>query len=194
MKRISFLLAILTLGAAPALRAQDAATEERLNKLSGRIEDLTAGQESLKKQIEALAKEIENLREQASKPTGNYASQEDLKRVADALKEVDRKRMEDAEKIHNDLLKLGKTLTTSTSARGAKPPPASAGNDTASGNKTEKGYEHVVEKGQTLSVIIQAYRDKGIKVTMDQVLKANPGLKPDKMQVGQKIFIPAPQS
>ena len=40
---------------------------------------------------------------------------------------------------------------------------------------------HRVEKGQTLSLIVQAYREKGIKVTMDQVLKANPGLKPEKI-------------
>lgn len=51
-----------------------------------------------------------------------------------------------------------------------------------------------MKKGDTLSTIVQAYRDNNIKVTMDQILKANPGLKPERMRVGQKIFIPAPQS
>jgi len=30
-------------------------------------------------------------------------------------------------------------------------------------------------------------------VTTDDILKANPGLKAEKLKVGQKIFIPAPQ-
>jgi LysM repeat protein len=58
----------------------------------------------------------------------------------------------------------------------------------------DKGFEYEVKKDDTLSLIVKAYRDNNIKITMDQVLKANPGLKPEKMRVGQKIFIPAPQS
>jgi LysM repeat protein len=54
----------------------------------------------------------------------------------------------------------------------------------------EKGYEYTVQSGDTLSAIVQAYRDQGVKVTVDDVLKANPSLKPSSMRVGQKIFIP----
>jgi len=54
----------------------------------------------------------------------------------------------------------------------------------------EKGYEHTVESGQSLSLIIQAYREKGVKVTQKQVLDANPGLNLNRLQPGQKIFIP----
>ena len=43
-----------------------------------------------------------------------------------------------------------------------------------------------------LSIIVKAYRDQGIKVTADQILKANPGLDPKNLIVGKKIFIPAP--
>jgi LysM repeat protein len=59
-------------------------------------------------------------------------------------------------------------------------------------NSPEKGFEHEVKSGQTLSAIIQAYRDQGVKVTLKQVLDANPTLKPERMKAGQKIFIPAP--
>src|SRR5881394_3798687 len=69
MKRISLLLITLLLGAVPVSRAQDARTEERLNKLSGQIEDLIAGQEAQRKRISELAKEIESLREQLIKPS-----------------------------------------------------------------------------------------------------------------------------
>src|SRR5258708_6608593 len=59
MKRVAVLVLGFTLFAPRALLAQDAATEERFNKLAGQVEDLRAGQESLGKRIDALAKEFE---------------------------------------------------------------------------------------------------------------------------------------
>src|ERR1019366_238499 len=100
MKRISFLLLTLALCAAPAVRAQDAATQERLDKLAGRIDDLENSRDALKKRVDELAKEVESVREQAVKPNASYARQEDLNPLAEKIKEVDRKRMEDADKIH----------------------------------------------------------------------------------------------
>ncbi|HTL55248.1 MAG TPA: LysM peptidoglycan-binding domain-containing protein [Candidatus Limnocylindrales bacterium] len=191
MKRIAFLLAVLTLCSVAWSRAQDAATEERLNKLAGQIEDLRAGQEALHKQVETLIKEFENLREQAAKPTGNYAAQEDLKRVADAVKDVDQKRIEDAEKIRVELLNLRKGLLAAPPSKKSAPQTST---DVTPSDKPEKGFEYVVQNGDTLSTIVKACRDKNLKVTVDQILKANPDLKPEKMRVGQKIFIPAPKS
>jgi LysM repeat protein len=190
MKRIAILLVAIAL--CSGLRAQDAATEERLNKLAGQIEDLRAGQDALGKRIEALAKEMDNFRSALEKPSGNYAAQDDLKHLAEAVKEVDRKRLEDYDKIRNDLLKLGKTL--SAPAPATKKPAAST-TDAPAGDKpaaSDKGFEYVVKKGDTLSLITKAYRDNNIKITTDQILKANPGLKPETLHPGQKIFIPAP--
>jgi LysM repeat protein len=194
MKRIGFLLTATVLCCAPLMRAQDAATEERLNKLSGAIEDLKAGNEALRKQIDSLLKEIESVREQANKPTVNYASQEDLNRLRDAIKEVDRKRMEDGEKVRTELLNLRKALLAPPT--GPKPPVAAAKPaENTSPETPNKGFEYVVQKGDTPSGIAKACREqKNIKVTADQIIKANPGLKPEKLIVGQKIFIPAPQS
>ncbi len=199
MKRISSLLVILVVCAAPALRAQDAATEERLNKLSGKIEDLIAAQEILKKQMAEFSRDVASLREQAGKPNPGYASQEDLKRLADGVREVDRKRLEDYDRIHAEIVKLGVSLqATSTASKTTKPPSRPPKDSEAPAPdkpaKTETGYEYVIQRGDTLSVIVQAYKDKNIKVTTDQIVKANPGLKPEKLHVGQKIFIPAPQS
>ncbi|MCD6340109.1 MAG: LysM peptidoglycan-binding domain-containing protein [Verrucomicrobia bacterium] len=55
-----------------------------------------------------------------------------------------------------------------------------------------KGYEYTVKPGDTLSAIVQAYRREKINVTIDAVLKANPGLDPRRLLPGQKIFIPDP--
>lgn len=194
MKRISFLLVTLALCSAPGVRAQDAATQERLDKLSGRIEDLTAAQEALKKQIGDLSRELESVREQSGKPNTSYARQEDLKSLAEAIKEVDRKRLDDAEKTHTELLRLRKVLEAPLPQ--PKKTSVTAPKDTAvATNPTtpEKGFEYVIKSGDTLDAVALAYREKNIKVTVAQILKANPGLKAERLRVGQKIFIPAPQ-
>ena len=194
MKRISFLLVTLALCAAPAVRAQDAATLERLDKLAGRIEDLTAAQEALKKQMSELSRELERVREQSAKPSANYARQEDLNLLAEKIKEVDRKRMDDAEKIRTELLKLRKALEAPLTSPKTKP--ASVPKEKPAPEKPvgdDKVFPYTVQSGDTLDAIVQAYKEKNIKVTVAQILAANPGLKADKLRVGQKIFIPAPQ-
>jgi len=198
MKQISYLLVTLALCAAPGVRAQDAATQERLDKLSGRIEDLTAAQEALRKQIADLSKELESLREQSDKPNTTYARQEDVKEslnhLAEAIKDVDRKRMDDAENVRAELVKLRKVLeapppqSRKSATNAPKDMPAPTGS-----TMPEKGFEYMVKSGDTLDAIVQGCREKNIKVTVAQVLKANPGLKAERLRVGQKIFIPAPQ-
>lgn len=62
------------------------------------------------------------------------------------------------------------------SAAPQQPPPAEIG----------PHYEYVVEQGQTLSLIA-----KGFDTTVQKILAANPGLKPNALRVGQKLIIPA---
>ena len=194
MKRISFLLVTLALCSTPAVRAQDAATQERLDKLTGRIDDLTAAHDALKKQVDVLIKEVESVREQAAKPSASYARPEELSRLAEKVAEVDRKRMDDAEKIHAELLKLRDVLKAPLTS--SKRPPVAAPKDTPVtpvSSTPDKGFEYVIKSGDTLDAVAQAYREKNIKVTVAQILKANPGLKAERLYVGKKIFIPAPQ-
>jgi LysM repeat protein len=190
MKRICFGL-LLCLAVCSRALAADAEIEERLNKLSGQIEDVLAAQHSQRVRLDELAKEISNLREQQDKPSVPYATQDSVTRLLKGIEEVDRKRLEDYEKIKTELKALGRTLTqASTPTKPAAPTPR----EDSRNNIPDKGYEYVVQKNDTLSIIVQSYRQKNIKVTTDQILKANPGLKPEKLKVGQTIFIPAPQS
>jgi LysM repeat protein len=193
MKRISCLLIALSLCATPAAPSQDAATEERLNKLSGQIEDLIAAQKELKQRITALNRELESVREQSAKPSANYAAADDLRQLAEAVKVIDRKRLEDYDKIHAELLKLGKSLSAPAPPI-RKPAPTNTvdATSTDNGGSPQKGFEYTIEPNDTLSVIVKAYREKNIKVTVDQILKANPKLDPNRLKVGTKIFIPAP--
>jgi LysM repeat protein len=183
MKRISFFLAAALTVAPAFVRAQDAATEERLNRLTALIQDLAESRDAQKKRIDELTRAVEAMQQQLNKPNANYATAEDLKHLADKLQEVDRTRREDDEKILQGVEKAVKTL-------GSRPSPPAAPTATPT---SDKGFWYVVQQGDTLSVIVAAYRDKNIKVTVEQILKANPGLVPEKMRPGQKIFIPAPQ-
>ena len=194
MKRFSLLLLTLALCSAPAVRAQDAATQERLDKLSGRIEDLAAAQESIKKQMTELAKELQSVREMASKPTGNFARPEDLNLLGEKIKEVDRKRMDDAEKIHTEQLKLRDLLKAPLASPKQKAAPATKEKSAPEQPVADdKVFPYVIKPDDTLDAIVQAYKEKNIKVTVAGILKANPGLKAERLIVGKKIFIPAPQ-
>jgi LysM repeat protein len=192
MKPISLFLITLSLCVSPVARSQDAATEERLNKLSGQIEDLIAVQKTWNERLSALSREISNLREQMNKP-GNYAAQDDLKRLADQVRDVDRKRTDDYEKIKTELLKIGKIVSAPAVPPKRITPAVSTDAPAADKSATQqKGFDYVIAEHDTLSLIVQAYREKNIKVTTDQILKANPGLNPNRLRPGQKIFIPAP--
>ena len=194
MKRISFLLATLVFCAAPAVRAQDAATQERLDRMAGRLDDQEKRQEALGKQLHELSRELESLREQLNKPSANYARPEDLKSLAEAIKEVDRKRIEDAEKVRTELLRLRKALETP--AAPSKKGPGSGPREKSPTEKPPvdgKVFPYTIQSGDTIDAIVAAYKEKDIKITVAQILAANPGLKADRLRVGQKIYIPAPK-
>jgi nucleoid-associated protein YgaU len=196
MKRISFLLVTLALCGAPAVHAQDAATEERLNQLRGSIEDMKASDEALKSRLDAVTRELASLREKVGQPTGNYASAEDVKSLEKAIKEIDRKRIEDNDKIKAELQKLAKLLSAPVPSSTKKGSPATSAVDpTPTPDANAKGYEYVIQKGDTLSKIAGEYKDKNVKiVSVPEIVKANPGLNPNNLTVGKKIFIPAPAS
>jgi len=161
-------------------RAQDAATEEQLNRLRSEVSALQTANVDLQKRLSEVLKELQELRTQSAAPKTEYASAADAKQLADAIKEVDRKREADRELILAELKKLGKSAASAPAANLDTP------------NWNQRGFEYVIQPGNTLSAIVQAYRDQGVKVTVDDVVKANPGLKPTSLQVGQKIFIPNP--
>ncbi len=204
MKRISpFFLAAALLAAPVVLRGQDAALEERLNKLSALIQDATDAREVQNKKIEALAKQLEAIQQQQNKPNVTYASAEDVKQLAAKLQEIDRKRQDDNERILKELDRLAKSLRAAppgrSTASGAGGSAADAGatsrsDNPAGGNapKREESFPYVVKEKDTIWAIVKAYNEQGVKVTEKQILNANPGLKPETLKPGTTIFIPAP--
>ena len=159
MKRF-FLILIVALLTVPAPgRAQDAATEERLNKLTAQIQDLIEAQAAQSKRIDALAKELQTMQqEQQNKPVANYASSEDVKELTAKLKEVDGKRQEDNDRILATLKSLGKNLGATSTRKPTVTPKDDVPPRTAVSPET--GFEHEVKPGETPSAILQAYRDE----------------------------------
>ena len=188
MKRILIWIFILGISLAAA-RAQDAATQQQIDQINGRLQDLQDAQAVQAKRITALEKEISELRD---KSNGSGANPDDLQKLADQVQELAKKQQADNDLILKEIGKLGKA---GGSSPGRKSTPGVTTNTATAGSSAggkENGYEYKVAERDTLSIIAKAYRDQGIKVTADQILKANPGLNPNSLKVGQKIFIPAP--
>ena len=192
MKRILFFL-MTALVAAPVIApAQDAAVEERLNSLSAQIDVLKEAREAQNKRIEALESQVRELQAQVSKPSGNYASAESVDSLKDAIKEVDKKRQADSENVADQLEKIRKAVISGAGSGGRHTSaPPSTENPKVTFDPTTPHMEYKVQPGDSLSAIVKAYNDKGVKVTVPQVLAANPGLDPKRMKSGQKIIIPA---
>jgi len=184
MQKISLWFFILAFMVAAA-RGQDAATQEQIGKLSGQVQDLLEAQAGQAKHIGALEREIGELRDKLNQPAVNdSASAEDLRKLAAQVQEIDRKRQADNERILKAIEKIGKAGSSA-----AHKPPAVSSEPLAPGTK-QKGYDYEIHSGDTLSSIAKAYRDQGVKVTTAQILAANPGLNPNALIAGKKVFIP----
>ena len=182
---------------AAALAAQQAA-DERYKRMAADIQALQMDNESLKAKVASLEQKIEDLRQQTAAAANNTGVQEDLKRLAEKIEEVDRKREQDKQAISEEIRKsiggLEKTLAGSAAPTHAPPPrlqpeiesPAAA-----------NGYSYTIHEGDNLSTIVKAYnadfKNKGWKtITLKQAKEANPSVDWNRLLVGQKIIIPRP--
>ncbi len=199
-----FLLPFLMLlvGLPLPTRCQESATtaaaiadlEDRCKRLSSLVDEALAAQVSNQKRIDALANEVQRLRDdsvRSSHNSANYASVEDLKRLEETVRELDRKREADKKLILSEFEKLV------TEFRKAARPPSTTLREKANPPdnppaKDEKWYEYTIKPGDRLAKIVAELNKEGFKVTTDQILKANPKLKPEKLIAGKKIRIPAP--
>lgn len=198
MKKIMLWVSILVFMASFA-RAQDTATQQQLDKLSGQIQDAQEAMRLQEQRIAALEKEIGELRDKVNAPTVNdSASRDDLKQLADQMQEIDRKRLDDRELILKQIEQLAKAgvlaPATPTHKPKTNPETTATGDDNSHTTPSgpENGHYYTIKDGDRLSDIVKAYQAQGVKVTTKQVLKANPGLDPNKIISGKKIFIPDP--
>jgi DNA-binding protein H-NS len=187
---------------------------ERFNTFQSDLELLQKDNVALREEISRLSQENSQLRadqaKTASAVANVYNPEKDLKRLADAINEVDRKRDSDRRevteefkramskidvKIENNFQALSTALASRPTPKPPRPadPPASSSQPVS-----DVGYTHVVQSGQSFLAIVKAYnakfKEQGLKtVSVAQVKAANPKLDIDKpLRVGVKLIIPAP--
>ena len=168
---------------------QNRALLENVNRLQGQLNDLQQSYNALKKELDSLKSEVRRSRAESLKSKPNIITQNDVDELAKTIREVDRKRLADKELILKEIRSFA-----SKSIR-SRPSPS----QTTKPVKPQKGFDHSVQSGETISAIISAYNEQlkseGVKkrITLNSVLKANPKLNPRSIQIGQNLFIPDPR-
>ena len=192
--------------------AEREAAEERYRRINTAVEGLLSAQADNHRRLTALADEIRNVRAESSRTdTSKYATREELSRLAESLREIDRKReadkklvLEEFEGLKKDLRKMLNAPPPSTAPKKSRSPAeAEKGGETTSEKTAEKsgatntnqeGVWYTVESGNYLNAIVVAhnehFKSEGKKTSVKLIQDANPNLKPTSMKVGQKIFIP----
>jgi LysM repeat protein len=169
---ISFLGGIL-LAATPVraydpAAAEDAAIErQKILRAADQLDLLSTQGASLAQQLLELRTEVEKLR----------AENQSLRQLLNAL---EKSRAADKDAL---LKEVSAIVASATKA----PAPAAPPHPTTAAK--EEGFEHTVEPGQSLWAIAKAYQDAGVKVSVDDIRRAN-NLKDNTLRSGQKLFIP----
>lgn len=200
----------LTSSMLPAQESSEAvavrqALQQNMSALNARVEDLEASNVSLRAKVDDLRREIQQLREEARRLGDHSAVQEQIRRLADSVKEVDTKRRTDNEKVLAEIAKLGKQIADTPVAPPPVPkshsapvahsaPPPDADSKPTQPATPQKGIEYVVKSGDSLSGLVDSCRQKGLKMTQKMMREANPDVNWDRLRIGQKIFIPLPNS
>jgi len=163
------------------------------------MQALQLDNESLKAKIAAVGQQIEELRQQLTAANKNTGVQEDLKRLAEKIEEVDRKRLEDKQAISEEIRKsmagLERSLAGSGAAVHTPAPKLQLETETPA---AKNGYSYTIQDGDNLVAIVKAYnadfKSKGLKtISLRQAKEANPTVDWNRLLVGQKIIIPRPE-
>jgi TolA-binding protein len=184
----------------PAAAAEREAAEEREKRVNARMEDMEKTVQTYEKRISALNEEIRSLRDEIGKvrdSNSDSQTRESVKRLRDAIEEVDKKRLEDNKKVVAALEDLQgfikKNMVSTPAVRSAPPTGTKPTHSQSTRKETENGYEYTVADKDTLLGIISKVRAaKSIKLTQKQVIDANPEVNWNLIRPGQKIFIPIP--
>lgn len=192
---------------AASIAAKEAA-DERYKQMTSDMEALQSDNQTLHGKIAALEQEIQTLREAQSHAPDNTGIQDDLKRLAEKIQEVDKKRLEDkdaiSEQIRQSIERIEKMVGGSGAGLSAVPPTPRETKSKAVDNSTDNtpappvdGFTYVIKDGDTLGAIVHAYNEeyksKGLKpISIRQAKEANPKVDWNRLKVGQKIVIPKP--
>lgn len=146
--------------------------QEDIRQLSGRLE-------TVELEIERLALDMDQAgsRQQSMMQQRLASIEEGLRELSSRVQQIDQARIKDREEVVNIISEKITTLLKTTQAAQA-----------SSGSRASRsgyGYEHTVQSGESLSAIASAYG-----VSMQAIVKENNLKNPDRLRVGQTLFIP----
>ena len=148
--------------------------QDKMQKLDGRIEGLELEVERLRHDVDASR----------SGPSPVQPLETRLDDLENRIRTVDAARERDKQEIVDKLSRqVAQIVSTSKSSGSSSAKKQNSKKSASSGSQT--GYEHEVQAGETLSAIAGAYG-----VTTKVILDNNEIKDPNRLRVGQKLFIP----
>ena len=133
-----------------------------LDRVKGQVDGLVAGREEVYRKIESL---------QASVNSSSRVLGGEIKNLSQGLQATSVSR----EQMKQDIInKMSKNVETIMKTQ-----------ETTRNNNAQRGIEHIVAPGNTISTIAAAYH-----VSSKAIIKANNIKKPDQLRIGQVLFIP----
>jgi septal ring factor EnvC (AmiA/AmiB activator) len=193
MRRALFFAVLLV---CPVAFTQDSATayaereeaRERYRRMSAKIEDLENTIQTYNQQFQKMEAEIHRLNAEIARLREGGRDSGGKSDILEQIKAVDRARLADQENVMKEFARLRKELLGTLT----KPPKSNSPAPTPP--VSEKGFEYSIREDDTLSKLVFALNKQGVKVTQKQIEQANPNVNWNKLQINQKIFIPAPQN
>jgi LysM repeat protein len=181
-----FLLILLPVSGCYTLMDDSAVGERRAE-----VESLKAETRRLRDQVSEMRESLTRLEEEARMQQSSRTAE--VKDIKARLEELDRTvrsseasrgqiKQEIMEDLSKKLEKISEMMGSSRPSVGKVSSPRTV---PKKGGAVERGVEHTVKQGETLSEIATAYG-----VTPSVIIKANDLAKPDSLKVGQKLFIP----
>ncbi len=182
-------------------RAHREEAEERYKLLNSKLESiietqelLLKNQDKLQQRIGSLGGELEDMKRTQSRSGANFATVEQLMEIAEKMKEIDRKRADDKELILKTFKELQKIPMHVAQPVATIEPKQESPEER---EYTGPTYDYTVKKGDFLEKIVAGYNEEfdkrgHAKITVAQVMKANPKLDLNKLFAGKIIKIPVP--
>jgi LysM repeat protein len=175
----------------PARREDAEAERLKILRAADQVDILQHQLEAQQKDLDASKSEISKLTATVNDLKAELArrkSETDSLRAA--FEKAESNRAEERKVLLNEVSKLVSGGKPKEVKAPKETPPAHPETKPDENAKTEKGYTHTVEAGQSLWTIVQAYREQGVNVTIEDVRKANNLTKNETLQTGRKLFIP----
>lgn len=175
-------------GAEAALRAEISALRSQLADMPDPTEGLTNRLNDVDRRFETVGNELLRINQQERQLR---TTREEVQRALDGItRDISRNRTalnELGTRVETLNEGLNEVRTRRSPAATERPTGGTAGAEAASQVAAGEGTLYRIQSGDTLLVVARRFG-----VTLQQVLDANPGVNPNRLQIGQEIIIPAP--